>query len=284
VKKIDLHTHTTASDGLLTPVELIDYAQSHGVHAMAITDHDTVDGLTEAIRHAGEIGFSLVPGIEFSIDFTDGSFHLLGLYIDHKNTPLVKALESLTEFRDRRIIAMVDDLKRHGVDISIEDVERESAGSSVGRPHVARALLKKGHGRNIKEIFQNFLVKGKPGYVKKQKIHLEEAVDLINGAGGIPIIAHPVSLNTPDYVEFEKILTGYIELGIRGIEVYASMHDEDQVREYLRIAGKYNLVITGGSDFHGDKDEIIGDYITGKPVPPGLYPALEACRTRFART
>ncbi|MCL1833365.1 MAG: PHP domain-containing protein [Leptospirales bacterium] len=272
---IDLHCHTTASDGIKTPAELIDYAISKNVNILAITDHDTIYGLKEGVDYALKKKFNLIPGIEFSIDYKGGSFHLVGLYIDYNYTPLIEKTIHLHEVRDNRVFRIINDLKIHGIDIPIEDVLQESTGGAIGRPHVARALVKHGYANNINEIFKKFLVKGKPGYVKKERIKLEDAVSLIKGAGGVAIIAHPVSLNCKSISDFENTIKGFMDKGVEGIEVYSSMHKHSDINDFLNIADKYNLVVSGGSDFHGDKDEKIGYYLPTKPIPYNIYERIK---------
>ncbi len=275
MKKIDLHCHTTASDGIKTPSEIIDYALSCEVEVLAITDHDTIGGIAEAVEYASLIeNFTLVKGIEFSIDFPGGSFHLLGLNIDHNYKPLIDKTLHLQNVRDRRVYHIIDDLAKHNIFIPVEDVFLESKGGAAGRPHVARAMVHHGYARDINEVFQKFLIKGKPGYVSKEKTPLAEAVSLINGAGGIAIIAHPVSLNFRDFGVFESLLRGFIDQGLAGIEVYSSMHKDSEVQKFLDLAKRYNLAVTGGSDYHGGRNESLGYYQPDKPVPFELFEEL----------
>ncbi|MCL1864868.1 MAG: PHP domain-containing protein [Spirochaetes bacterium] len=272
---IDLHCHTTASDGIKTPTELIDYAIGKNIKILAVTDHDTISGLKEAMAYASKKKFTLIPGIEFSIDYQGGSFHLVGLYVDYNYPPLVEKTTYLHKVRDNRVFRIIDDLKVHGIDIPIEDVFNESTGGAIGRPHVARALVKHGYANSINEIFKKYLVKGKPGYVKKERIKLEEAVSLIKGAGGIAIVAHPVSLNCKSILDFENTIKGFIDKGVEGIEVYSSMHKPSDINDFLNLAVKYNLIVSGGSDYHGDKDEKIGYYLPAKPIPYYIYERIE---------
>jgi hypothetical protein len=271
MKMIDLHCHTTASDGIKTPSELIDFAAEKNVTILAVTDHDTVSGLEEAVNYASVKGITLIPGIEFSIDYQGGSFHLVGLYVDHRYNPIIEKTLYLQEIRDRRIYRIIEDLEKHGIEIPVEDVQSESEGGAIGRPHVARALVKHGYANNINEVFKKYLVKGKPGYVKKERIKLEEAVSLIKGAGGISIIAHPVSLNYKNFTEFENILKKFIDSGVEGIEAYSSMHKTSEINTFLDLAVKYNLIVSGGSDYHGDKEEKIGYYLPTKPIPYEIF-------------
>jgi 3',5'-nucleoside bisphosphate phosphatase len=275
MKKIDLHTHTTASDGIYSPRELIDIAVRNGLVAMAITDHDTVDGLPEALDYAASIGFRLYPGVEFSIEYDIGSFHLIGLNLDYHHERLRSTVSRLAEYRGTRAYRIIDDLKTHGIDIPLDEVMAESGGGAIGRPHIARVMVDHGYAPNIREIFKNYLVKGKPGYVKKVRIEFNEAVALIKESGGIPVIAHPVSLECKDMAEFEGLLKGFVEAGVEGMEVYAGMHTPEMAEQYRILAVKYDLLMTGGSDFHGDKDETIGNFHKDSPIPFELYARLE---------
>ncbi len=266
-KKLDLHCHTTASDGIKTPTELIDLAIENGLNILAISDHDTLGGLDEAVEYAKSRDIRLVPGIEFSIDYDDGSFHLLGLGIDHRNEAILKRTESLQNARDSRIYHMVGDLKRHGIDIPVEEVLEESGGGVMGRPHVARVLIRHGYAADMTEVFANYLVKGKPGYVSKERISLEEATSLIKDAGGVSIVAHPASIRYADMEEFEKKLNVMIEKGVQGLEVFAAMNTPEDISGFQSLAEKYSLIISGGSDYHGDKGEVLGSYRPGHPIP-----------------
>ncbi len=270
MKKIDLHCHTTASDGIKTPSELIDYAISRGIEVIAITDHDTVSGVAEALDYAGSKDLKVIPGIEFSVDYPGGSFHLIGLNVDHTYKPMLTKLEHLQSVRDSRIYRIIDDLAANGIEIPVNEVMEESQGGTMGRPHVARVLVKHGFAPTINDVFKRFLVKGKPGYIKKEKINLNDALELVKGAGGQSIIAHPISLGYKNYDEFEHILKDFVDQGISGIEAFSSMHSNKDVDEILRLAKKYGLHVSGGSDFHGDKDEKIGYYMPSKQIPYDL--------------
>lgn len=275
-KKIDFHTHTTASDGIYTPSQLIDIALKEEVIAMAITDHDTVDGLAEGIEYSGRKDLELIQGIEFSIDYTGGSFHLLGLNIDYKDSELSAECGRLTAVREGRAERIVHELKAKGFNISFQEVETMSPGGAIGRPHIARVLIKNGYAKEMKEVFANFMIKGKPGFVPKEKINIEKAVSLIVNSGGIPVIAHPVSLNFDGPHEFERILRQLIEWGVGGIEAYSTMHTPEEIEMFLHFADKYNLIVSGGSDFHGDKREEIGHCFKDMLIPLDLYGKIKA--------
>ncbi len=278
-ERIDLHTHTTASDGIYSPVELIDLAKRYGLRSLAITDHDTVGGLDEAVRYAGQTGVELIPGIEFSVDYEGGSFHLVGLYIDYRNLRLVEATQRLQERRSTRIARIIDDLAKHDIVIPLDEVLAEAGGESMGRPHVARVLVRHGFAEDMNDVFRRFMVRGRPGYIRKEKIARDEAVSLIHESGGVAVIAHPISLNFGSFRNFIPVIENMIRSGIDGIEVYASMHGDAEVGEFLEIARRYELLVSGGSDFHGDKDEEIGQYHPDKNIPVGI---LDAIRRRAA--
>lgn len=281
MKKIDLHTHTTASDGIYSPSDLIELAISSDLAAMAITDHDSVDGLEEGMCFSKDKDIELIPGIEFSIEYTGGSFHLIGLYIDFHNRELIEVTEKLKRLRGERIIMIVEDLNRYGIDISFDEISSLTSGRSVGRPHIARILVEKGYADDINAVFQSYMVKGKPGYVKKEKILVDEAIRIIKQAGGISIIAHPVTLNYKTFDNFEKQIQELIVHGLDGIEVFSSMHTHEEILEFNRIANKYNLIISGGSDFHGDKEKELGIYIDGEPIPHHILDNLEKYRLLY---
>lgn len=274
MKKIDLHCHTTASDGIKSPSQLIDYAITCGVMVLAVTDHDTIGGLGEAVDYSSGKDITLITGIEFSIDFSEGSFHLLGLGIDHKNSKLIEKTLYLQQVRDNRIYRIIDDLSSHNIYIPVEDVLQESDGGAAGRPHVARTLVRHGYARDINEVFQKYLVKGKPGYVPKERISLDEAVSLIKGSGGYAVVAHPVSLKYRDFGVFESMLRGFIDAGVEGIEAYSSMHRTSEVNKFIEFARRYDLIVTGGSDYHGDKHEVLGHYQPDTPIPFEIFENL----------
>lgn len=263
----DLHTHSRASDGILSPAELVDHASDAGIKTFALTDHDTVEGLREAAERSSLRKINFIPGIEFSIKSTLGSLHLLGYNIDYTNEELRERLASVLKIRGERIFRMVEDLVSNGISINIDDVLAEAAGGSAGRPHVARVLIKNGFAADMDGVFRKFLVRGKPGYVPKEKIELNDAISLIKKSGGVPVLAHPGSLRFKKFTEFENILEGFVDAGVAGIEAYTYMHSSSDIRKYLSIAKKYRLMVTGGSDFHGDKNERIGFYAKKKAIP-----------------
>ncbi len=264
---VDLHTHTDASDGLYSPEELLDKAIDANIQTIAITDHDTVCGLPVAQKYAENNGINLIPGVELSIDYDSGTYHLVGLFIDYENEPLKKELKRLNELRDTRAKRIVEDLAKYKVFIPYDDVEEEAKGGAIGRPHIARVLVKHGYGRNITEIFQNYLVNDKPGYVPKDKISADQGINLIRNAGGISIIAHPTSLELSTLEAYEKFFIEQIDRGVDGIEIYSAMHSDEMVEQFKVLTTRHNLLVSGGSDFHGDKNEVLGQYGDDRDVP-----------------
>jgi len=243
----DLHVHSTASDGLLTPEELLTKAQEIGLAGIALTDHDTVGGIEAAQKYWSAHGLTLafIPGIELNAEVDENEVHILGYYIDHRDTMLLHKLEEIKEARLERARKMVYRLKSMGLAISFEHVEKLAKGDLIGRPHIAQALTEKGYVFSIKEAFEKYIGKGRPAYVPRYKFLPQNAIQLIKGAGGVPVLAHPGLLSRKELVQEA------INLGVAGLEVYYPEHTLQQVDEFLCLCEQYNLLVTGGSDFHG---------------------------------
>ncbi len=253
---IDLHVHTTASDGTMTPAEAVFHAARSGLRAVAITDHDTVDGLAEALQAGIKAGTEVVPGVEIGVDFP-GEMHILGYYIDHENGRLTRELAGLRESRNLRNPRMAARLRELGFDITMEEVARAAGGLVVGRPHFAEVLRKKGYVKSTEEAFHLYLGAGKPAYVKKDKISPRQGIEMIATAGGIPVLAHPHHLRVGGREEFEALVRELREYGLRGIEAYYTTHTAAETAYYCAVAAGNGLLVTGGSDFHGsNKPEI----------------------------
>jgi predicted metal-dependent phosphoesterase TrpH len=264
---IDLHCHTTASDGLLTPHDLIIRAKKEGITVLAIADHDTVDGLAEAMLVAYSNKIYLIPAIELSLDFPTDDLHLLGYGIDYNNMDFINHIEKLKFVRQERIVLIIKRLNKIKIDITVEDVNKESQCAVPGRPHIARVLVKKGYAADVSSAINKYLNKGMSGYVSKEKINPEAAFKLISNAGGVPVLAHPKSMKCIDYREYDRIIKSFISHGLVGIEVYASMHADEDVQIFSNIAQRYNLIATGGSDFHGGNCDRLGYYGDNRAVP-----------------
>lgn len=263
---IDLHVHSKASDGILSPEELVIHYKKNGVEIMSLTDHDSINGIDAAFKKAKEINIQLISGVELSIDYSGGDFHLLGYGIDIKNKNLISFLNKFAEERKKRSIKIIKFLQDQGYNVTFAQLEiMFPKTSSFGKPHIARLLLERNYIQSIDEAFKELLKDSSIGGIRKKKVSLESALNIISDAGGVPVIAHPASLNL-SYNEFEKIIKKFIMKGLKGIEVFASMHSLEDVNFFYSIAKKYDLIITGGSDFHGDKNEKPG-YYNNKKIP-----------------
>lgn len=249
---IDLHAHTTASDGTLTPTELVDLAHNSGLKALGVTDHDTVAGLTEALSRGRELGFEVVPGIEISVAVPRGTMHMLGYYLDHTKPDLLAKLTRLQEARRERNPKIVARLNELGLDITLEEILAESGGDQVGRPHFARVMVKKGQAASVNEAFDLYLTKGAPAYEDKFRYSAEEAIRMITEAGGLPVLAHPFTLGLDESPDLENLIVDLAGKGLKGIEVFYSEIPSRKSKVYMALAKKYDLKPTGGSDFHGN--------------------------------
>jgi predicted metal-dependent phosphoesterase TrpH len=248
---VDLHLHTTASDGVLSPSEMVRYAKGKGLQAIAITDHDTVNGCEEGLAEGEKIGLEVIPGIEISAEHSPGSMHILGFFIDIHHPFLNERLEYLQKARAERNPKIVEKLNRLGIDITFEEVVDASGGGQVGRPHFANVLLEKKYVRSFQEAFDRFLKKGAPAYVDKFRFTSKEALHFINEANGVAVLAHPNTLGMNGYSGLERFAIKLIEEGLKGIEVYYPEHSAMEVAQYKNLADRYGLLSTGGTDYHG---------------------------------
>lgn len=277
---IDLHTHSTASDGSMSPTALVRHAKERRLEAVALTDHDTVEGLEEALAAGSQEGLEVVPGIEISAEYPDSTLHILGYYMDFKNQAFLDSIAVLQEARNNRNPAIIKKLQDLGIDITLEEVAIEAETGQIGRPHFAQVLLKKGYIKNPREAFEKYLAKGKPAYMDKFRFQPAEAIGHIRKAGGIPVLAHPFTIKYKGAEEIEAIIAQMVDWGIMGIEAYYSEHSDTQVRLYKDLAEKYGLVITGGSDFHGQNIKGIS-LGTGKGSLHIAYKCLEKLKGRL---
>lgn len=242
---IDLHIHTTASDGLLTPLQVIEFAKETGLSAIAITDHDTINGYLAAKKKAEELDIELIPAVELSTSHRGEDFHLLGFLIDCENPEFLKKINSFQEERRVRGEKMVEKLNELGIDLSMETVERIAGESSVGRPHLADALLKEEFVHTYDEAFARYLGYHAPAYVPKGFLTAKEGIDLIHLVRGVAVLAHPGTSRS------HQAIYDFIQLGLDGIEAYHSKHDRETTQHYINSANKLGLIYTGGSDCHG---------------------------------
>ncbi len=245
---VDLHTHSTASDGIYSPTELLTRAKEIGLRVLALTDHDTTGGLEEAAQAASKLDIDLIPGIEINTDVAGGEVHVLGYFVEHQRPAFQAILKVLRDARERRGQRMVELLDEQGVHIAWERV-REIAQGAVGRPHVAKALLEAGYVKTIGEAFDKYIGTGCPAYVPRYRLTPDDAVRLIASANGLPVLAHPVDL--PGLTELRNWLPGLCEAGMVGLETYYGPYTPEQEQALLALANEYSLIPTGGTDFHG---------------------------------
>ena len=279
---IDLHTHSTASDGSYAPAEVVRLAKEGGLAAVALTDHDTIDGVAEAVAAGEKYGVEVIPGVEISARFPGGSMHILGLYIDYTNGHLDERLAVLKRARAERNPQIIAKLNALGIPISMAQVEAISGGGQVGRPHIARALLEAGFVSNIQQAFDIYLRKGGKAYAGKFRFPQEEAIAMIRDVQGVPVLAHPFTLGLGSAFALRHLLLELKNLGLAGLEVYYSEHTPEQEALYLKLARELDLLITGGSDYHGaNKPEItLGSMPSQARLTYDLVTALKSWRLR----
>ncbi|MCX7708245.1 MAG: PHP domain-containing protein [Clostridia bacterium] len=246
---IDLHTHTTASDGSMSPGELVKHAKACGLAAVAVTDHDTVGGIVEALEAGQRIGMDVIPGIEISADYKP-EMHILGFFSQDTYQNIEPVLMQLRKNREERNPKIIQKLNELGFEISMGEVAREAKGSVIGRPHIAKVLFNKGYVKSVHEAFDRFLAGGRPAYFKKDKLTPGQALKEISDAGGIPVLAHPVHLGLT-YKQLDDLLGDLSKAGLKGIEAYYVDNSAEDTGNLLRLAIKHELLATGGSDFHG---------------------------------
>jgi predicted metal-dependent phosphoesterase TrpH len=260
--RADLHLHTTASDGLLSPAELVQLAASKNLDVIAITDHDTIDGIEPALQ-AGTNYPSLViiPGVELSTDVPHGEVHMLGYFIDYTDYQFTQELQKMRDSRKNRAMKMIEKLGDMGMKESWQHVQELALGGTVGRPHVAQAMLDAGHISSFREAFDKYIGREGPAYVEREKMEPAEAVELIVKAQGIPVLAHPADIEGLD-----ELLKKLKIAGLMGIETYYNNYPPDVVVRIEKTAKRFGLLVTGGSDYHAFGDEM--ETMIGAISPP----------------
>lgn len=249
---IDLHTHSTSSDGTYSPSELIRYAKENGLEVLALTDHDTTDGILEAQEEAEKCGIVLVPGIEVSIAWPTGEFHLLGLGLTHTSPELRDIVNYLHDERINRNKKMIAKLSEYGVQISYEELQERFQTENIGRPHFAQFMVEKGFVRQRQAAFDKYFASGRPCYVDREGADLEEAVEAIKTSGGVPVQAHPLSMYV-SWGKMEETMVQIKEKGVMGLEAWHPGIRISEAERLAELAKKLGMIITGGSDFHGEK-------------------------------
>jgi len=247
VSRVDLHIHSTASDGRLTPAEIIQEAAERGLTFIALADHDSVDGIASAQAAAQAFPqLKVIPCVEISTDIPKGELHLLGYFIDYTDDELKATLDRFKNSRLRRAQKMVAKLENLGIHVDWQQVQEIAGGSSIGRPHIAQAMLEKGCITSIKQAFNEYLGHDRPAYVERDKMTPEEAVELIVKAKGLPVLAHPLTLSDPEAMTIELKAAGLV-----GIEAYYDGYTIEEINRLVTLASKHKLIVTGGSDYHG---------------------------------
>jgi len=270
---IDLHTHTTASDGLLSPVELVHEARRRGIAVLGVTDHDTLDGLPLAVETGERIGVTVVPGVELSTTNPGPEIHILGYFVNRDDPVFVDRLAALARDRVNRITNVVNLLNDAGYPVDLDGILAQADDGSIGRPHVARALIELGEATNMSDAFNRFLRRGTVGWAPRSPFSAEEAIGILLDNGAIPVLAHPFSTR-----DARGMVERLKPAGLRGLEVFYGEYDEAQQGELLQLGNEFNLISTGGSDFHGPGFREGRDLGTVY-VPAHVWDRLQATRS-----
>ncbi|MBM3249279.1 MAG: PHP domain-containing protein [Candidatus Omnitrophica bacterium] len=275
MKYADLHLHTSFSDGTYSPEQLVSASVKAGLSAIAVVDHDTVDGIEPVIKAASGEGLEVLAGIELSAEYQEQEVHILGYLIDYRNRELLSRLGDLKIKRRERIYKIVERLKRIGIVLNPETIFAIAGGGSVGRLHVARAMVREGIINSVYEAFHKYIGDKCPGYVLGFKFSAEEAIGLIRDIGAVPVLAHPYSLNN------DELVIRFIDYGIMGLEVYYPEHTQSMINVYLSLVKKYNLLVTGGSDCHGEAKPAVR--IGSMKIPYELVEKLKEAKAAIER-
>ena len=284
---IDLHCHSTASDGTLPPAEVVRLAVESELSALALTDHDTIAGIAEAAAEAKRLSLDFLPGIEISAEFPHpGTMHLLGYGVDPASPTLRDLTQTLLAGRDNRNPKIVEKLQSLGVSISMQEVEQEAGGKVVGRPHIAAILVRKGYVSSVKHAFDKYLAPGGLAYFDKERLTPKQAIAMILDSGGVPVLAHPIQLHYENDAQLERIVKDLVDLGLAGIEVIHSDHDANLIEKYSALARQFGLLKTGGSDFHGrNKEAIQLGVANGRRMPREFFDRLvEAVQAKTVKS
>jgi predicted metal-dependent phosphoesterase TrpH len=274
MENVDLHCHSRASDGLLAPGDVVLRARDHGVTTLALTDHDETDGLEEASDAAHDLQLRFVPGVEISVTWCDSTIHIVGLGIARGDAALAQGLQSVRAERPRRAGRMAEGLAAVGIAGSLEGAMKYVSNPAlISRTHFARFLVGHGHARDVKDVFKNYLVPGKPGYVPHQWADLGDAVKWIRGAGGIAVVAHPgrYAMSRPD---LRRFLAEFADHGGQGIEVVTANHSPEQCAAFAVLAREFGMLASRGSDFHGPKESRV-ELGALPQLPDGLKPVWQ---------
>lgn len=268
--RCDLHSHSTVSDGTLSPIELVQRAHEKGVEMLALTDHDATEGLKEAAFEAKALGLAFIPGIELSVTWSHQTIHIVGLGINPDDQQLNQGLMRLREFRSRRGEEIAKKLEKANFENPLQGAQKFANGEILSRTHFARYIVEQGRAKDIKQVFKRFLVSGKPGYVAGQWASLEEALSWIQGAGGIAVIAHPARYKI-SATRLRQLIVEFKELGGLGFEAISGSHSPDEEQRMMQLARQFDLYISKGSDFHSP-DNIYRELGAMPDIPSGSLP------------
>lgn len=249
---VDLHAHTTASDGSDTPAELVRLAASIGLHSLAVTDHDTLEGVEQAREEADRQGIELIPGSELSLEYDRGGMHLVVLWLEPGSGPLQDRLAALQRGRNERNEAIVGKLTELGMPVAGEEIAAEAHGGSVGRPHIAAVMVAKGYVPDLRTAFDEWLANDKPAYVGRPRLQPAEAIRLARQSGAVPVLAHPFTLNVHRAEDMANLLSELCDAGLVGLEALCPSLRRHEREGYADLARRFGLVPSGGSDYHGD--------------------------------
>ena len=266
----DLHSHSTVSDGTLTPTELILRAFEKDVEIFALTDHDATEGLKEAAVAADKVGLHFIPGIELSVTWSHQTIHIVGLGINPDDEVLNKGLKELREFRNRRGVEIAQKLEKAGFDNPFEGAKKFANGEILSRTHFARYIVEQGRAKDIRQVFKRFLVRGKPGFVAGKWASLEDALSWIHGAGGIAVIAHPARYNL-SATRLRQLIADFKEHGGIGFEAVSGSHSPDEELRMAQLANQFELFVSKGSDFHSPEN-IYRELGVLQDIPAGSIP------------
>jgi len=281
VSKVDLHIHSTASDGRYSPQEIIGKAAGLGLETIALADHDSIDGIAPALEEVRKLKrLQFIPGVEVSTDVPNGEVHVLGYFIDYTSEELAAALARFRHSREGRAQGMIDRLKELGINLSWERVREIAGDGAIGRPHIAQAMLEKGYISSIKEAFDKYIARDGPAYVEREKMTPVEAVQLVLRSRGIAVMAHPFTVPEP-----EAMIAELKAAGMAGIEAYYNGYTAEEIGQLIAMARNHGLMVTGGTDYHGlddSKETMMGGVGVPVAVVQGLIARAEPKMLKLA--
>lgn len=280
---IDLHVHTTESDGSLSPRACVERAAELGLAAIAIVDHDTVAGNAEAVAAGEALGVEVVPGVEVSTEFDGAAVHILGYFVEEAGPELLAVLHGVRQWRGERNPQMLERLRELGCPIELHEVAAQAGGDVIGRPHMAAVMVQKGFVRSTRHAFDQYLADGAAADARPEKVDAGTAIEALVACGAVPILAHPGSMRLPSEDQLEEMVRALAARGLRGIEAIYSAHRDEQTADYMRLAANVGLLCTGGSDYHGaSKPDIdMGCGFGNMVVPVSVLDALKEERRRL---